>query len=189
MDPEGPVTPPTSLFVYACTTPTAPASAQLEAARAHAAGLGLQPAGEYRDDAGAWGLPLRDRPAGRRLLAALSPGAGVVVATPLALVAMPLAPAPAPAGFPALAAALREIGVTLHVAGLVAEEVPTLAAALTAAQALGAKSRSEQIRAGMAKARAAGRRLTRHPPIGHRWVWRGGQFFADPDPEELAVVS
>ncbi len=167
------------LYGYVCGHRGLHSDSQPASLREYASRLGRPLADTYRDGADALPLPFRDRPAGRRLLARLAPGDAVVAVSPLVL-------APKLPRYSTLASALREVGVATHI--VTGFDGEGLADSLREAFDPG-EDRGARIRAGFAKAKAAGRRTSRHPPVGYRHVRRGSQVFKEPDPDELEVIG
>lgn len=133
--------------------------------------------------------PWADRPGSGRLLAAARHGDRVLVPS-LTAVATDI---------DGLAAAVRAAaarGVGLVVAPAPGAWLPLdepalrrLAAAAAELRELDRAGHREATRAGLAMARAGGRRYTRHPGYGYRWAGRPGRQRRVADPFERAVIE
>jgi hypothetical protein len=174
-------------YAYACPVPdVATADEQLDRIR----GTGVTPAEEFRDGGDTtWRVPLRDRAGGKRLLARLAPGDVVVVGTPLAA-------SNTLSGYINLAAGLHELGSELRLAGSVptkrgplSRRLQSIADEALPSGSLGALPKADQIRIGLQYARAARRKTSRYPPIGHKHVRRGRNWYVSIDRHELRVIA
>jgi len=180
--------------LYACSIPLSNdrAEAQLDLARAYCQEHGLHVARELRDDDIRLGhKPLGERPGGRQLLSGLRNNDVLVVANVLAL-------GPTRRAFVLSAKAFQRMGITLRVAGdgldrriAGTEEWAQVIRAFEGSLDDDRPRHAEAIRRGVAKRKAKGGRVSRFPPIGHRWQWCAGEgrFYAVPCPLELAVIE
>jgi DNA invertase Pin-like site-specific DNA recombinase len=141
----------------------------------------------FHDGLGSAGLPFTSRPAVSHLTATARPGDEVLVPRAASLAADPSK----------LAAAIRwltQAGLTLQLAAPVVLTIAPAAAPMVLAgmELHGQSSRSARSRAaqaGIARARAAGRRHSRHPGYGFKWVGRKGHQRRIPDDFERAVIG
>src|SRR5262249_55689817 len=156
---------------YACHVPNvATVEEQRRHTQAECVRAGLTPDGEFSDERdGAWCVPLARRASGRRLLAALAPGDTLLVATPVALASSLSTYAALVSALHAFGIALRLCGVTAAAAGApaggrVGRTLRAVAAdSLRAGRSLASLPKGEQIKAGLAFAKANGRRTGRYP--------------------------
>jgi DNA invertase Pin-like site-specific DNA recombinase len=180
-------------YVYAIDLPLPRLAleAQLGAARVFCRANGLEAAEFVDREEHARELALHARPAGGALLKALAPGDLLVVASPVALGAR--------ADVLALAQSWRAAGLNLAVAGggggapveTAATGWGALINTLAAGERLDRGRKSEEVRAGMARAKREGTRRTLHAAIGHKFAWsaKDRKFREVVYAEELRVIE
>ncbi|MFO0845846.1 MAG: recombinase family protein [Gemmataceae bacterium] len=172
---------PGRCLVYGCDL-SAPgeADAQIKAARAFCEKAGLTVTEAFTDQGGAWYRAMSSRPAGYRLLMAADPGDTVVFGSARAI-------GPRTADADVVLRRLRRLRVAVHVADEAAAGQP--GKGLEALVRLDRATKSAEIKAGMDRLKKEGRRSSRFPQLGHRFVWKEGGWKTEPDPYEMGVIE